>query len=270
MKRTALALTFMLTLLFSAVAGTQIVKLANANPIYIKPLYCRISIQSPQNITYSTEPIFLNFTVETNQGDFDAYPYFYLLDGERESLMVRMLFALPSVKVEEIQLIAQKRISDDFSPYERNTIPWEPYTEYTLRGQAVLPNLPDGEHNLTVFMGHDWVITNQTSANPTTNATLPDFLEKILEALHPNATSTELNQIRTQWANQIALNQEHAAAANEVVSFFATVDFSFETTPETSQEFQREPFPITLAATAAVSVAIVGVGLLVYFKKRNH
>jgi hypothetical protein len=31
-----------------------------------------------------------------------------------------------------------------------------------------------------------------------------------------------------------------------------------------------EPFPTTLVATATVSVAVVGVGLLVYFRKRNH
>jgi hypothetical protein len=67
----------------------------------------------------------------------DAYLYFYLLDGQdRQS----------SVKVEEIQVIGQETISNDT---------YIPYTEYTLRGQAILPNLSDGPHNLTVFMG--WV-----------------------------------------------------------------------------------------------------------------
>jgi hypothetical protein len=152
MKRTALAPTLILALLFSAVAAAELVNLAEANPTYIKPLYCRISIQSPQNGTYNTETVFLNFTVKTNEGDFDSYPYFYLLDGQS------------SVEVEEIQVIGQKRVSDDVSYY--GSTPWAPYTEYTLRGQAVLSNLSDGWHNLTVFMGADWVISNQTIVDP--------------------------------------------------------------------------------------------------------
>jgi hypothetical protein len=56
------------------------------------------------------------------------------------------------------------------------------------------------------------------------NATLPDFLEKILESLHPNATSTELNQIRTQWANQIALRQKRIAETNGAVLSFSPLN----------------------------------------------
>jgi hypothetical protein len=46
-----------------------------------------------------------------------------------------------------------------------------------------------------------------------TNATLPDFLEKLLEQLYPNATSAELTQIRTEWADQLLIDQEHAPNA---------------------------------------------------------
>ena len=138
MKRTALALIF--ALLFSAGTGTQIINLAGANPNLLKGLYCNILIQSPQNGTYNTEPILLNFTVKNNYVS-DAYLYFYLLDGQdRQS----------SVKVEEIQVIGQETISNDT---------YIPYTEYTLWGQAILPNLSDGPHNLTVFMG--WVDSDE-------------------------------------------------------------------------------------------------------------
>jgi hypothetical protein len=141
MRRTALALTLILALLFLMLAGKQLVDLAGANPIYAKPTHFRISVQSPQNSTYNTQPIFLNFTVETNEGDFNAHPYFYLLDGENGQ---------SSVKIEEIQVIRQREVSNELSYYAG--IYWDPYTEYTLRGQAVLPNLSDGEHNVTVFI----------------------------------------------------------------------------------------------------------------------
>ena len=134
MKRTALALILILAFLFSLITGTKFVNLAEANPNFLKGLYCNISIKSPQNGTYNTEPILLNFTVKNNYVS-DAYFYFYLLDGQdRQS----------SVKVEEIHVIGQETISNDT---------YVPYTEYTLWGQAVLPSLTDGPHNLTVFMG---------------------------------------------------------------------------------------------------------------------
>ena len=52
----------------------------------------------------------------------------------------------------------------------------------------------------------------------TTNVTLPDFLEKILEAMYPNSTYTQLNPIRAEWANQLAITQEHAPGAAEGLS----------------------------------------------------
>jgi hypothetical protein len=135
MKRTALALTLILAL-FLAVVGTQMVNLAEANPDLLKGLYCNISVQSPQNGTYNTAPVLLNFTVKNNYVS-GAYLYFYLLDGQDMQ---------SSVKIEEIEIIGEETISNDT---------YVQYTEYTLKGQAVLSDLSDGPHNVTVFMG--WV-----------------------------------------------------------------------------------------------------------------
>jgi hypothetical protein len=137
MKRTASALTLILALLFSAVAGTQLVNLTGANPnMFKKGRYCNISIQSPQNGTYNPESVFLNFTVKKVDVS-DTYSYFYFLDGQDIQ---------SGVKVEEVQLVGQETITND--------TPWA-YTEVTLSGQAVLPKLGEGPHNLTVFVG--WV-----------------------------------------------------------------------------------------------------------------
>ena len=50
-------------------------------------------------------------------------------------------------------------------------------------------------------------------AKPETNVTLPDFLEKVLLSLNPNATSAELNLKRTEWANQLKMNEEYLKKA---------------------------------------------------------
>jgi hypothetical protein len=137
LKRTASALTLVLALLMSAVAGAHFASMAGANPnMFKKGRYCDISIQSPQNRTYNAETIFLNFTVKKVDVS-DTYSYFYILDGQDIQ---------SGVKIEEIQLVGQETITNDT---------FFPYTEVTLKGQAVLPKLPDGPHNLTVFIG--WV-----------------------------------------------------------------------------------------------------------------
>src|SRR4030042_938042 len=122
MKRTALALTLILALLFSVVAGTQLINLADANPDpykmgFKKQRHCNITIQSPQDITYYTEPILLNFTAKKVHVS-DTYSYFYFLDGQDIQ---------SGVRVEEIHLVGQETITNDI---------FFPYTVGTLSGQA--------------------------------------------------------------------------------------------------------------------------------------
>lgn len=50
-------------------------------------------------------------------------------------------------------------------------------------------------------------------AKPETNATLPDFLERLLLSLYSNATPAELNLKRIEWANQLKMNEEYLKTA---------------------------------------------------------
>ena len=115
--------------------GSQLISSAGANPnMFMKPRYCNISIQSPQNGTQNSAPILLNFTVK--EWDIsDVYAYFYILDGQDYQ---------SGVKIEDIQFVGQETLSEEhaFS-----------YVETTLKGQAVLPTLSDGAHNVKVFIG---------------------------------------------------------------------------------------------------------------------
>jgi len=122
-------------LLVSAILGVQLISFAGANPnMFIKPRYCNISIQSPQNGTQNSAPILLNFTVKKWDVS-DVYSYFYVLDGQDYQA---------GIEIEEIQFVGQETMSDEGA---------FPYEEITLRGQTVLPSLPDGAHNVTVFIG---------------------------------------------------------------------------------------------------------------------
>ena len=134
MKRTAFALTLILALFLAAI-GTQAINFAGANPnAFMKPRYCQILIQSPQNGTQNSAPILLNFTVK--EWDIsDVYAYFYIPDGQDYQ---------SGFKIEDIQFVGQETISEKhmFS-----------YVETTLEEQVVLPSLPDGAHTVTVFIG---------------------------------------------------------------------------------------------------------------------
>ena len=133
-KKTAFAVA--LFLLLTIAAGTQIIRLTDANPHLIKPAYCNITIHSPQNIIYDTGSILLNFTLITNYFVPPESFYFYNLDGEDVE---------SSVEIKDFQIIREENITDD-------TI--RPYIEYTVRGQAELPLLSDGPHSVKFFAGY--------------------------------------------------------------------------------------------------------------------
>jgi hypothetical protein len=123
MKRTALAL--IMALLFSAVAGTILVKLISANPL--PPVYPTITIDSPQNATFTGDSIVLNFTGQSN---WDIYSYYYSVDGQ-------------SLKpVENVTIISQEEANIGKNPNVNRT---------TVRGSCVLQNLSEGWHNVTIY-----------------------------------------------------------------------------------------------------------------------
>jgi hypothetical protein len=124
MKRKALGLTLILALLFSAVAGTILVKLSSANPL--PPVDATITIDSPQNATFTGDSIVLNFT---GQSTWDIYSYYYSVDSQ-------------SLKpVENIKIVLQEEANIGKSP---------PVNRTTVLGSCILHNLSTGWHNVTI------------------------------------------------------------------------------------------------------------------------
>jgi hypothetical protein len=91
MKRTALALTLILALLASIMAGMQVVEVADANPLppsWMNPRMT-ITIQSPLYGTDNVLPVFVKFTAQgsshfslsDNQTQDWIRAFFYVLDG---------------------------------------------------------------------------------------------------------------------------------------------------------------------------------------------
>jgi hypothetical protein len=76
---------------------------------------------------------------------------------------------------------------------------------------------------------------------------------------------------RTPWATSRYPNQMNIDHYPLMYPYDIEKDAIAFSTPEPPSTPEPEPFPTTLVITASgASVAIIGVGLLVYYKKRNH
>jgi hypothetical protein len=90
------------------------------------------------------------------------------------------------------------------------------------------------------------------------------YLTNLKDGSHSLMLCTNSTGVERDWISDKVYN----VPAN---SSSVTVHFTLETTPSPSVTPLQEPFPITFIATGSViTVAVVGVALLLYFKKRRH
>jgi len=116
-------------LLGSLVVGLQAVENAKAN-WYIPPSNTTLVISSPQNVTYNTNTLTLNFTVQKNTG---LYSFFYSLDNNSK------------VAVENLKQVSKVLLPEEYQ------IGDVLFYRYTKEGSAILSNLSEGLHRLTVY-----------------------------------------------------------------------------------------------------------------------
>jgi hypothetical protein len=127
-----------------------LVTVVNANPFFQKGDYNLITINSPQNATYKTNSLTLNFTSKNNFNP-SYLSYCYVIDGNDSILKGNIWRSMLKV---ETRTINQVIISND-SLNIRNE-PYPPYTEYLIEGQTALPLLTDGNHNITIYQGPNY------------------------------------------------------------------------------------------------------------------
>jgi hypothetical protein len=236
------------TVLVMIVAEAQITSLVSANPIG----YFDISVISPETRTYNTNSVPLIFT-------FGA-------EGE----VLQMGYSLDNQEFIAV---------------------W---------GNATLSGLTDGDHSIRVYANTSFGLKGTSEIVNFTVQT--DITPPIVGVLSPenaayNVTSLPLNFTVDEPVSWIAYsldNQANTTIAGNItfsgltegthsITIFAndtfgnvgtseTVNFtvmpSLTPTPEPEQQ---APFPTILAMTASgVFIAIVGLGSLLYFKKRKH
>lgn len=163
----------------------------------------------------------------------------------------------------------------------------------TYFGDAVLPELSEGEHNITVWVRAQ---VNQITTyipfwaafSKTINFTIDTVAPSVTLLIPENTTYKEpkaslnftLNEPFSELAycldgqDNVTINGNTTLTelpnGDHNVTVYATDEFGNTGASETMYFSVLEPFPATLVIASVITVAVVGVGLLVYFKKRKR
>ncbi len=288
MRKTFLNVAFITVLLFSAIVVTQFVRSATANPYGTltykgSPI---ISMQSPlDNETYSSNGILLGFTI-TKPGYGVMWITNWTTPEEVFKNKLSHVYIIVNGKLYRI-VNAESDLSSPFS-YREN-----------------LTNLEEGAHNLTIIAYCEGV---EIEAHGSWARYVPYYVSSDLIAFTVDATSPSISILypendsyeSTENLLDVTLN----FTVNEPVSKLAysldgqaNVTVAGNTTltglsigahsvtvyawdlagnlgASETVHFtiaEPKPFPTALVATASgVAAVSIGIGLLVYFRKRKH
>jgi hypothetical protein len=136
MKRTALALTIIMAFFLLAMASSQPSFLTKANVFPFEPNNPVIIIESPTNSTYNVNSLTLNVTIKTIKTLFEG------TDAAQNTTRV----VTYSLDGESPRVITETSYSYNVSLG----------SNVTFTGLAVLPELTDGPHNITLHAEYDY------------------------------------------------------------------------------------------------------------------
>jgi hypothetical protein len=296
-KKTQLTVAFITVLLLSAVAGiliqngarTFIVQgdtISNGNTIIDGNANANVTIQSPINKVYKENNITVAFTIET---DIQSVEHF-------TGTLFDLYFRYGCVLDYDIAKIVDTYTNPNWNPSKPSLVPDVvlSYLGNRYVGNATLTGLSQGPHNLTVlvraeqfwlsYSGYMWAVFSTVSF--TVDSIPPNISILSPESKAFNTSDVPLdftvNEAFSQISYSLDGNENVTASGNMTltrlsggahnVTVYATDEAGNIGASETiyfNVELP-EPFPTTMVIAALVIVAVIGVGLIVYFKKRKR
>ena len=276
---------FALVLVTSLLVGVKAVKALATSDGRGCPLLGDINIASPSNITYSSGMLTLSVTVKSLFGPSQySSSMVYSIDGE-DNVTIPLTTALMPIYATATY------------PNGTTTTVISIMSPYVTAGCVALPELPEGPHELTVYANH-----KRTGTNPG----FPEFIWDsstvcfTMDDGHPLVISGLAVENKTYSQNALSLNfttdkatswmgycldgeTNVTVTGNTTLTGLSDGSHSIAVYVKdkagnegTSEKVfftidAQEPFITTAVATASgVSVAVAGLCLLVYFKKRRH
>jgi hypothetical protein len=271
LRKVPSAAAFISVLLLSAVAGAQLIYLAIANPINVPP----DARTKPPTIAISSTAVngnnvSINFRVNVGESATATFKQivavYYTADWNQNTIYV-------------------------YSSGGLIFIPAPTEFSYNLNITAI----PEGDRTITVYAGEygyyeggiGFFITGFSSINFTIDTTPPNITVLSMESIKHETSDVPLNFIANEPVSQISYvldGQENVTIGGNTTltgltngSHNLTV-YAWDTAGNlgvsetiTFDVKVPEPFPTTLVAAASVVIFVVmGMSLLVYFKKRRH
>jgi hypothetical protein len=275
-----LCVVFVLGLLASSLVGVQTVKAQHTPDGKGFPLASPISITSPSNITYNSNFLALNITFRLMLNlDRTNITVVYSVDGKDNDTM--------SVEAAFVPIEAERTYANGTTEKVISI-----FSYYVITGCAALPELLKGAHSITVYGKYEYadgslftVLDNSTVYFTIDDGNPPIISNLSVENKTYNTSNVPLNftvDESTSWIGYSLDGQTNVtitgnttltelAYGSHTLTVYADDTVGNMGNSSTINFSIAEPFPETLVATASgVSVAVVGAGLLIYFRKRNH
>jgi hypothetical protein len=282
-KNTLLTTIFIVSLLFSALAGTHLVSLATANPyLYHKEISPPVDMKPPaisitpsiNNTVHASNNIYLTLTVSIPKYKSTFFKYYLSLN--------------------------RIQYQGDWSDNLVNIYSWGGsgplITDFS--DNLTLTDIPEGSHNVTFTAyvdggradGLTWSyfgLQNHLTLNFTVDITAPTISISSIENRTYETCDIPLNFTVNESATRVSYSLDGLDNVTVVgnttlaslsigehnVTVFAT-DKAGNTGASETVLFTipepPEPFPTTVVIASVVTVTVIGLGLLVYFKKRKH
>lgn len=305
MKKKAAALAFLSVFLLTALAGVFFVNLASANP-YASPLYSHsiiekviplpestklpvVSIFSPQNSTYyASKDILLNFSATTEKSNnisLSVYELYYVASWQNGRIGQRDRTAIDMKSV-------YVTYNSDYSSYtvsvNLTNVPEGPrWLQVYARSGSIAYTTgyqTRGLHHTTYYAAYEETLSS-SKVEFIIDTTAPKILSLSLEnktydtsnvpfILTTNEPISKVSysldgQANTTVAGDTALTNLHNG--KHTVTVYATDPAGNIGASETVYFSVEVPQPVTVqfAIVPAATIALAGVGLFVYIKKRG-
>lgn len=244
------------------------------------PLASPIKITSPSNSTYSSDLLMLDISFKLMLNvEKTNITMLYSLDGKEN-------FSIP--------------VSATFFPVE-TTVTYENGTSvtgissifsyYIIRGIVALPELSEGFHGIVVYGryerggGSSFNVFDYASVHfAIDDGNAPVILNLSVENKTYSQENLPLNFVvdePTSWIGycldgqaNVTLTENftftHLASGSHTLTVYANDTVGNMGASSAITFTIAEPFPTSLVIASAILVAVVGLGLLFYFKKRKH
>lgn len=260
--KTKIFLPFISMLLFSAVAGTQLVRLGRANGLPgINP---NISISTPPNATYNEKIITMNCSAAYN---WEGCSLWYSLDGERMDVVPHQAV----VSREDANAGKNFRV-----------------VRKILKCSAVLSNLAEGWHTVTFYlvanMKREVVYSASTKFKIDSVSPEVSILSPLNETYDSSAIPLNftVSEVATLIRYSLDGGEKVTVAENTTlaglykgehnVTVYATDKAGNTGASETiffTIAEPPEPFPTTMVIAPIALLSVIGSGLVFYSKKRK-